>query len=59
MDFLDVSNPIIVISSILILIVVLVIWNKYNSTILRKRRSRNFRTNYYTKKKQAKDEDLH
>jgi len=59
MDFLNFSNPFIIIGLILLLLVVLVFWNKYNSTSLRKRRSRKFRTNYYTKKKQTKDEDLH
>ena len=59
MEVSDFSSPFFLIALLLLILVALIFWNKYNAKVQRKRRSRSFRSNYFEKKKHSKDENLH
>jgi len=49
---LDFSNPIVLIIGGIFLLAILYFWNKRNASNHRKRKNKNFRSNYYDKKKE-------
>ncbi|WP_160110608.1 hypothetical protein [Aequorivita lipolytica] len=53
---LDFSNPIVLIIGGIILLAILYIWNKRNATNQRQRRTKNFRSSYYERKKEREKE---
>tara|TARA_R110002124_G_scaffold287089_1_gene470292 strand:- start:68397 stop:68573 length:177 start_codon:yes stop_codon:yes gene_type:complete len=58
MDFLDLSNPILLVVGGIVLLLVLYMWNKQNTKTIRKRRQRNFRKNYYDKKNKGTQDNI-
>ncbi len=53
---LDFSNPIVLIIGGIFLLAILYFWNKRNVTNQRQRRTKNFRNNYYERKKEREKE---
>ncbi|MDP2687665.1 MAG: hypothetical protein Q8O62_10620 [Aequorivita sp.] len=53
---LDFSNPIILILGGIFLLAILYFWNKRNVTNQRQRRTKNFRSHYYERKKEREKE---
>lgn len=54
---LDLSNPIVVIVGGVILLGLVVFWNRHNAKVNRNRRRRSFRENYYNRKKEREKEN--
>ncbi len=59
---LDLSNPIILITAGVILLLLLYLWNKRNQKNLKDRKQRSFKESYYERKKerenQVRDSDI-
>lgn len=53
---MDLSNPIVLIVGGILLLILLYFWNKYNTSKQRNLRKRNFRSNYYERKKERDKE---
>lgn len=53
---LDLSNPIVLFIGAVALFAILLFWNKRNTKQQRARRTRNFRKNYYDRKKEREKE---
>ncbi len=45
------SNPYVLVGGGIALLVILFLWNKHNTSALRRRKNRSFRENYYKRKK--------
>ncbi len=46
------SNPYILVGGAIVLIILLLLWNKHNTSTLRKRKNRSFRDNYFKRKQE-------
>lgn len=53
---LDLSNPFVLVIGGIILVAVIVFWNKNNMNQTRKRRNRSFRQGYYERKEEREKE---
>jgi len=56
---MDFSNPIVLIIGGILLLAILYFWNKRNASNRRERKSKNFRSGYYERKKERENENKH